>query len=456
MNGFWAMAKMTMNLMQCTPVLMSFMLMSLAGSAAAQQVTFGDWRQDAPGLVHRITPNDLPPPYATQSAGNSPHIVARPPGALPSVPVGFSVSLYASGLNRPRVLRVAPNGDVFVAESQAGRISVLRPADEVSASVTKSVFADDLSSPYGMAFYPPGPNPQFLYVAETERVIRFAYHPGARTATGPAEVILSGLPEGGHWTRDIVVAPDGGRLFLSVGSASNAGEGITQPQADALSAFEAAHGRGAAGGYEEGRADVLSLDPSGHDLRVYATGLRNCSGEAMSPVAKAGAGASLWCATNERDGLGDNLPPDYVTHVQAGAFYGWPWYYIGDHQDPRHAKERPDLAGTVTVPDVLIQPHSAPLGLVFYDATLFPQEYRGDAFVTLHGSWNRNIRTGYKVIRVRLQDGQPTGSYEDFMTGFVTPDGNVWGRPVGVAVAHDGALLVSEDANGTIWRVAPK
>ena len=200
---------------------------------------------------------------------------------------------------------------------------------------------------------------------------------------------------------------------------------------------------------EEERADVLAFDADGGNRRIFASGLRNCSAEAIVP----GTGA-LWCVVNERDGLGDDLPPDYATAVREGAFYGWPWYYIGDHEDPRLRGQRRDLAGHVTLPDVLIQPHSAPLGIAFYDATQFPPEYRGDAFVTLHGSWNRARRTGYKVIRLRFANGRPTGAYEDFLTGFVASDQAVWGRPVGIAVAHDGALLVSEDGNGTIWRIA--
>jgi glucose/arabinose dehydrogenase len=194
---------------------------------------------------------------------------------------------------------------------------------------------------------------------------------------------------------------------------------------------------------------VLAFDPDGKNERVYATGIRNCSGLAVQP----GTGA-LWCAVNERDGLGDDLPPDYATHVAQGAFYGWPWYYLGDHQDPRHKDERADLANHITTPDVLIQAHSAPLGIAFYSADQFPSEYKGDAFVTLHGSWNRAKRTGYKVVRLVMKDGKPTGEYEDFLVGFVDDDKSVWGRPVGVAVTHDGSLLVSDDGSGSAWRVS--
>jgi glucose/arabinose dehydrogenase len=420
-----------------------------AHAAHAQQVLrFGDWQQDAPGVVHRITPADLPAPYASRFASNGAHLVARPTGAAPHVPPGFAAQIFATGLSTPRALRVAPNGDIFLAETGAERVRVFRPGADGAKPAQSAVFATGLTLPYGIAFFPPGPNPTYVYVAETNRLLRFPYQPGDLTASGRAETVLADLPEGGHWTRDVVVAPDGTHLFVSIGSLSNVAEGMEPLSTAALTALETTQAPGAAWGSEAGRAEVLILDPDGKNPHPYATGLRNCSGEAISPAGE------LWCATNERDGLGDDLPPDYVTHVQQGAFYGWPWYYIGDHQDPRHPGQRPDLQSRVTTPDVLLQPHSAPLGVTFYAGSMFPPEYRGDAFVALHGSWNRALRTGYKVVRVRFAAGRPTGAYEDFMTGFVTREGNVWGRPVGVAVARDGSLLVSEDANGTIWRIS--
>ena len=384
---------------------------------------YGDWRSDAPGVVRHITPDAMPPPNATRSAFQAPAVVAQPAGASLRVPPGFRVSLLASGLPRPRTLRVAPNGDVFVAESGAGRIAVLRQGD----AREPHLFAHGLDYPFGMAFWPPGATPRFVYVAEEGRVVRFPYQPDNISARGKPEVVVPHLPEGGHATRDLVFSPDGSRMYVSVGSASNAGADMRR---------------------EQDRADVLVFDASGGNGHVLATGLRNCSGEAIQP----GSGA-LWCAVNERDGLGDDVPPDFATSVREGAFYGWPWYYVGDHQDPRLHDQRRDLAGHVTLPDVLIQPHSAPLGITFYDGTQFPAGYRGDAFVTLHGSWNRAKRTGYKVIRLRFANGEPTGEYEDFLTGFVVSDEAVWGRPVGIAVATDGSLLVSDDGNGTIWRV---
>jgi glucose/arabinose dehydrogenase len=433
------------------------------GQGAVQQAArtgaaaYGDWRTDAPGVVRHITPGDLPAPGASPSSSDAPGVVNRPSGALPQVPAGFTVRLWASGLVVPRTLRTAPNGDVFLAETGGGRVLVWRAAESGAQPAPPTVFARRLDGPFGIAFWPPA-NPRFVYVAETNRVLRYPYDGGTQP-TGPAQVIIASLPEGGHSTRDLAVAPDGSRLFVSVGSASNVARGM---RGTPVAANSAASGAGA--GDEAGRAAVFSFAPDGKGgLSLVASGIRNCVGLAVQPPVPAGAapaggaaqsGGTLWCVTNERDGMGDDLPPDYATRVRAGDFFGWPWYYIGVHEDPRHAGERPDLAGRISVPDVLIQPHSAPLGIAFYDGTLFPAPYRGDAFVTLHGSWNRSKRTGYKVVRLLMHDGVPTGAYEDFLTGFVADQSSVWGRPVGVTVAHDGALLVSEDANGTIWRVA--
>src|SRR5678815_905018 len=239
-----------------------------------------------------------------------------------------------------------------------------------------------------------------------------------------------------------------------VGSSSNVGEQIGQKTPAEITEWEAAHGLGAAWGPDTQRANILVTDPEGSQpLSAYATGIRNPVGLAIHP-----ATGDLWVSTNERDGLGDNLVPDYVTRVKEGGFYGWPWYYMGSFEDPRHAGARPDLAGKAIVPDVLEQAHSASLQMTFYTANngpaAFPPEYQSDAFVALHGSWNRATRTGYKLVRIPLNNGVPTGRYDDFLTGFVTTDRNVWGRPVGVTMARDGALLMTEDANGTIWRIA--
>jgi len=407
----------------------------------------GDWRADRPGVTRQITRDDLPKPWATPSAGNGPRIVRRPADAKPQVPDAFDVALFAEGLTNPRIIRIAPNGDIFVAETRANRIRVLRAADGDTGPSINQIFADDLHEPFGIAFYPQN-DPQWIYVGNTDSVARFPYRAGDLKASGKPEIVVAGLPHGGHSTRDIVFSNDGKRMFVSVGSASNVAEGLGKPP----SAFwPEDHVLGATWGYETDRADVLVFDPDGKNKGIFATGIRNCVGLAVQPV-----NGELWCSTNERDGLGDDLVPDYVTRVREGQFFGWPWYYIGDNEEPRLRGERPDLKGKVAVPDVLIQSHSASLGMTFYDGKQFPPEYQGDAFAAEHGSWNRSKRTGYKVIRIRLKDGVPTGEYEDFMTGFVASDANVWGRPVGVAVAHDGALLVTEDGNGTIWRVSRK
>jgi len=411
-----------------------------------------DYRDDGPGVRRRITLADLPAPFETPSSRNAVLLADAPTGAALHVPSGFSVARFVTGLTGPRLVRVAPNGDIFVVESSVGRLRVLRAPDGVATPEKNEVFAEGLDRPFGVAFYPLGPSPKWLYVANTNSVVRFAYHPGDLHAVGAAETVVPALtaaPGGGHWTRDLRFSPDGTTLYVSVGSGSNVAESMPRLSSSGVTQWEKTHGMGASWDAEEGRADVLAFDPAGGHRRTYATGIRNCVGLAVSPST-----GDLWCSTNERDGLGDNLVPDYITRVREGAFYGWPWYFVGDHEDPRHKGERPDLAGKVTVPDVLLAPHSASLEMTFYDGQSFPNDMHGDIFAALHGSWNRSTRTGYKVIRVHLRDGIPTGEYEDFLTGFVIDDDHVWGRPVGVAVAHDGALLVSEDGDGSLWRVS--
>lgn len=427
----------------------------LSGAALGQSTlregkdAFGGWQLDKPGTIRLIRPRDLPEPGATRSAANTSRVVAKPSGAAPQVPPGFKIELFAEGLNGPRIIRVAPNGDIFVAETHAGRIRVLRAADGTSKPTVNEVYATGLHQPFGIAFFPNGDDPKWVYVANTDSVVRFPYRSGDLKASSKPETIVANLPRGGsHSTRDVVFTPDGKRMLVSVGSASNDGEGMGQPPG-APEAWAGEQPLGAAWGYETDRAAVLAFDPDGKNKTLFATGIRNCVGLAIQP----GSGTP-WCSTNERDGFGDDLVPDYVTSVRENAFYGWPWFYIGGHEDPRHSGERPDLKDKVTIPDVLIQAHSASLGLTFYQGSNFPEEYRGDAFAAEHGSWNRSKRTGYKVVRIRLKDGKPTGEYEDFVTGFVVNDSEVWGRPVGVAVAHDGALLISEDGSGTIWRVS--
>jgi glucose/arabinose dehydrogenase len=413
------------------------------------EAAFGGWEQDKPGVRRLFTLDDLPPP-ASQGTANRASVVARPADARPLVPERFSVELVASGLDVPRVIRTAPNGDLFVAESGADAVRVYRVPRGSAEPSEEAVFAGGLTRPYGIAFYPPGPNPEWVYVANSDSVVRFPYRNGDLKARGRPETVVDEIPSTHHWTRDIAFTPGGDRFMLSVGSGSNVALDMSRMLPEGgLEAWTKTHPLGAAWDAEARRAVVLAFDPDGTNEKTVATGLRNCSGVTIQP-----ATGSLWCVVNERDGLGDDTPFEYATAVKEGSFYGWPWYYLGDHEDPRLAGERPDLKGKVTVPDVLMQAHSAPLQIVFYDGDDFPVEYTGSAFVTLHGSWNRHQRTGYKVVRLLFDaSGRPTGVYEDFMTGMVLSDREVWGRPVGVAVAQDGSLFVTEDGNGTIWRV---
>jgi glucose/arabinose dehydrogenase len=393
---------------------------------------FTDFRFEEPGKVRKITAQDLPQPFATNSSGNGPNVVARPEGAWPKVLPGFKVEQYAVGLENPRLIRTAPNGDFFVAEMEPGRIIVFRGITSEGKAQQMEVFVSGLKGPFGIAFYPPGPNPQWLYIGNTAEVVRFPYENGDLKARGPAQHIAD-LPGSrqGHTTRDIRFSPDGKKMFVSVGSASNVDDPETHPG-------------------EKNRADILEFSPDGSDMRVYAYGIRNAVGLAINPTT-----GELWCSVNERDALGDNLVPDYITHVQDGGFYGWPWWYTGSHQDPRHAGKHPELKDKVIVADVLLQPHNASLEITFYDGRQFPSEYQGDIFGAEHGSWNKATRAGYELIRVPLhQTGHASGEYEDFMTGFVLDNGDVWGRPVGVTVAPDGSLLVTDDGSNSIWHIS--
>jgi glucose/arabinose dehydrogenase len=423
---------------------------ALSEEVKVGEAAFGDWHDDSPGVRRHIKASDLPPGEVQEEwLGNFPDQAERPSDAKPKVPEGFSIELVASGLENPRLIRVAPNGDLFVANSKANEVRVFRMGKDGTKPEKEEVFATDLFQPYGIAFFPLGPDPEWIYIANSHSVVRFPYKNGDLEATGKPETIVGYIPAAHHWTRDLAFSPDGNTLFVAVGSGSNVALDMFRQPFEGMEEFNKTHPLGAAWDTEERRADILALDPDGRNERIFATGLRNCSGITIQP-----ATGALWCAANERDELGDNVPFDYATEVKEGAFYGWPWFYIGSNEDPRRKGERPDLADKVTVPDVLFQAHSAPLGIVFYDGDNFPAEYRGDAFVTFHGSWNRGKRTGYKVVRVLFKEGKPTGEYEDFITGFVISDKQVWGRPVGVAVAKDGSLFVTEDGSGTIWRVS--
>jgi glucose/arabinose dehydrogenase len=356
---------------------------------------------------HEIRADQLPPPYATRSAGNPPRVASVPAGWKPTVPPGFQINVFASGLRDPRNMILAANGDVLVAQSSAGSIVILRGNQRFT-------LASGLAYPYGLAI-----RGDMLYIGDEDAVVRIPYRAG-QTSSNVAPAKIASLPTGGHATRNVIFNRDGSKMYVSIGSASN-----VSPE-------------------EPPRAAVMEYNADGSGVRRFAWGLRNPIGLAWNP--RTGA---LWTCVNERDGLGDELVPDYATDLRAGAFYGWPWLYIGDHVDPRRAGERRDLVRAV-VPSVLIQSHSAPIGMVFYDGAMFPAEFRGSAFVALHGSWNRSKRTGYKVIRIN-----PAGGYDDFAAGWMINenDRTVLGRPAGLLVLGDGSLLVSDDSNGIIWRV---
>ena len=476
-----------------TTILLAAALLS-ATSLCAQtspvstgQAAFADWNQQQPGARRKITLADLPEPKPEEAVNNTPHVIAKPADAWPIAPAGFKVTLYAGGDNapmqradnvehmavargtftEPRLIRTAPNGDLFLADSGAGKIIVMRGVDPQGKAATLETFASGLDHPFGIAFYP-ADNPRYVYVGNATDVVRFPYKAGGLHAGGPAEVIVPSIPGyaqlqgGGHWTRDVVFTKDGSKMLVSVGSGSN----IANPDTD----------KDRSGGgrdpKEFHRADVLEYTPDGKFLEVYAYGLRNCVGEAINPIT-----GSLWCSTNERDNLGNHLVPDYVTSVPEGSFFGWPWYYMGGHQDPRLPQpcadgtganpqlpaESPDpatckhvdLSAKVRTPDVIVQPHMASLEMTFYPTSgEFPARYDGDAFAAEHGSWNRANRAGYEVIRIPMKNGKSLdGSYEDFLTGFVTPDGQVWGRPVGVTIAKDGSMFVTDDGSRSVWHV---
>jgi glucose/arabinose dehydrogenase len=403
------------------------------------QAAFTDYSLEHPGVRRHLTVADLPEPKEDESVDNGPALIPRPDGAMPIAPAGFKVSLYAQGFTEPRLIRTAPNGDLFLADSKPGLVRVLRGVGPDGKALVSETFASGLDHPFGIAFYPLGPKPEWVYIANTTSVVRFAYKSGDLKASGPPETIVPTLPGyaqlrgGGHWTRDVVFSKDGQKMFISVGSASNADDPDTHPG-------------------EFHRADVLEFTPKGAFVKVYAYGLRNCVGEAINPIT-----GQLWCSTNERDRLGNNLVPDYITSVKEDGFYGWPWYYMGGHQDPRLVGTHPELKSKVLTPDVLLNPHFASLELAFYNPPArlgrFPREFDGDGFAAEHGFWNRAKRSGYEVIRIPMHDGHATGEYEDFLTGFVTPDGKVWGRPVGVTVANDGSLYVTDDGSRSIWHV---
>ena len=456
------------------------------------QAAFTDWNQQAPGVRHKITLADLPEPNPAEAVNNTAHVVPRPDDAWPIAPPGFKVTLYAGGdtkpmqradnkevmklsggtFTEPRFLIAAPNGDLFLSDSGAGIVFVLRGVGPDGKAKAIEKFATGLDHPFGLAFYPAGPNPKYLYVGNATTIQRFPYKSGDLHASTSPETIVPDLPGyaqltgGGHWTRDVVFSQDGSKMLVSVGSGSN----INDADADYSRDGSKGHAK------EFHRADVLEFTPAGKFLKVYASGIRNCVGEAINPTT-----GSLWCSVNERDNLGNHLVPDYVTSVPEGSFFGWPWYYMGGHKDPRmpdpcangtgpnmqapalteaQAKscKHVDISKSVMTPDVPVQPHMASLEMTFYPQVacrgICPwANYSGGAFAAEHGSWNRKNRTGYEVIFIPMTDGKANGEYDDFLTGFVTKDGQVWGRPVGVAVANDGSLFVTDDGSRSVWHV---
>ena len=408
------------------------------GSALIGQAAFTDYTKEHPGTLRHVNVGDLPQPMPETSVDNGADMVPRPAGAMPVAPTGFRVQVYAEGgFQEPRLIRTAPNGDFFLADSKAGQIVVLRGTKGDGSAEMRTIYATGLDHPFGISFYP-AVNPKWVYVANTTSVVRFAYKAGDTTATSAPETVVPVLPGyaqlrgGGHWTRDVVFSKDGKRMFVSVGSGSNVDDPDTHPR-------------------EFHRADVLEYTPEGKFVKIYASGIRNCVGEAVNPVT-----GSLWCSTNERDGLGDNLVPDYISSVPEDSFFGWPWWYMGGHQDPRLPGTHPELQSKVRTPDVILQSHFASLEMTFYplQGGSFPAQYDGYVFAAEHGSWNKSVRAGYEVIYAPVHSGKATGEYGDFLTGFVTPDNKVWGRPVGVTVAKDGSMLVTDDGSKTIWRVS--
>jgi glucose/arabinose dehydrogenase len=429
---------------------------SEATLAAQPAATDQDWRKDKPGRMHHIVLADLPPPGATPSVRNRHQLVEKPSDAKLSLPPGFKIEVFSRDLQGPRRMLIAPNGDIFVSETPNGRISVLHQSADGASADKPQVFASGLTSPHGMAWYPNATNPTWLYVAENNRVVRFAYQIGVTKALGPPEVIAALPPGGSHFRRDITFSADGKRMYVSVPSASNVAEEMPRKTDNEIKEWEAKYGLGAAWGDQTDRATVLVYDVASKGPGTHlANGIRNCVGLTIQPQTN-----DLWCTTNERDQIGDELVPDYSTRVKEGGFYGWPWYYIGSNEDPRHKDERPDLRGKVLTPDVLYKSHSAALTLMFYKAnkgsSAFPKEYVGEGFVTMHGSWNREQRTGHKIVRLRMKNGVPTGEYEDFLTGFIIDDKAVWGRPVGTVQLPDGSLLLSDDESNLIYRISYK
>ena len=401
-------------------VLLAALLMAACRESAQLPATVATPHD--PWLRHfDIRFEQLPPPFATPSAGNPPFVVAQPKGAQLHLPPGFRISIFASNLEDARTMLLTPNGDVLVAEPGAGRITLLRDANHDGVAETRVNFATGLHEPFGLALHGP-----WLYIGGIDAVVRIPYTPGRTTSNAKPQHLVS-LPDGGHSTRGVLFNRAGTKMYVSVGSESNV-----------------------SAGEDPRRAAILEMNPDGSGERIFAAGLRNPIGMAWEPVTGA-----LWTVVNERDGLGDDLVPDYATDVRDGAFYGWPYAYLGPHEEPRRRGERADLVQKTIPPALLIQAHSAPIGIAFYNGTMFPPQYRGAAFVGLHGSWNRERRTGYKIISIPFRNGRPSGGYDDFVVGWSPDerDRRVWGRLTCLLVLPDGSLLIADDGGGKIWRV---
>ncbi len=377
-------------------------------------------------------PVTLPPPYATESARNESRMVDWPEAARPKAPAGFTVEMYARELDNPRQTYMAPNGDLFVVESNTrnskDQITLIRDRDYDGNFEARNVFLKDLNQPFGMLVLG-----DWFYVANTDALLRFPYKTDDLKITAAGQKILD-LPAGGynnHWTRNLIASEDGKKIYISVGSGSNVGENGME--------------------HEVRRAAILEINPDGSGERIYAEGLRNPVGMDFNPET-----GELWAAVNERDELGDDLVPDYLTSVKPGKFYGWPYAYFGPIEDPRRAGERPDLVAKTAVPEVALGSHTAALGLAFYTGKTFPDRYKNGAFSAQHGSWNRSALSGYKVVFVPFENGKPTGPAEDFLVGFLEPgsDTNAYGRPSAVLVLPDGSLLVNDDSGNTLWKVS--
>ena len=375
---------------------------------------------------------DLPKPYATKSAVNNPMVTGWKDGEMPVAPEGFKVNKFADGFQNPRWIYMGPNGDLFISESStaptsANQITILRDSDKDGKYDVRKVFLSKQNKPFGMLVLG-----DYFYVANTDGLIRYPYKAGQENISETGKKILS-LPASGynnHWTRNIIASPDGKKILVSVGSGSNNGENGMDK--------------------EVRRANILEINPDGTGEKIYAAGLRNPVGMDFYPGSNI-----LWAAVNERDELGDNLVPDYITSVKRDGFYGWPYAYLGPNEDPRMKGKAPELVKKTIVPDVLLVSHTASLGLTFYKQNSFPEKYRNGAFVGQHGSWNRSELSGYKVVFVPFKDGKPAGKTEDFLIGFIdqADKSRVFGRPVCVTVIGDGSLLVSDDSSNTIWQI---